>query len=465
MKILGLKLFGADRDAIGDLPADEVAPKVQNYIAERISNALNAGTSLHDAINGSDLLRASPEMAATFTATYRSVALISGAMGQLPAYLEDKDGYRVEDPQKLSERALAPAARVLFGPEMISGLMYFPDLIMQMTTDLALFGNAFLIKKMSRGRLIDLEYAPADAVRGQINRDGSGALFASYDLTLLGEPRASKPVTHSARQLIHPRLPRVGRVSSATGFLGTSPLVAASRALNIAGCADTFVKEYFVRGGFGNQAIITFDKMLNPEQASDAEKRLHSKVKEGGLLRRMYTLIGGGAKVTPLTTDTQSAEMAKLKFEVVEEIARAYGIPGSLIGIKTTEVGTGLEELTKIFIRFCLTLYRRPIERAITYGLFQNKYKFKFDVSAFSAADLKALSSFITATQGDAQRHPVMKRDEIRSMIDVPKQRGEYNETVIQQDENESDSKGNDEPGSTDPEPDEPSSGTSPEKP
>ena len=452
MKIPGLKLFGAVRDAIGDLPADDVAPQVHNYLAERISNALNSGTSLHDAINGNDLLKASPELAATFTATYRSVALISGAMGQLPAYLEDKDGYRVEDPERISERALAPAARILFGPEMISGLMYFPDLIMQITTDLALFGNAFLIKKTgTRGRLIDLEYSPADNVSGQINRDSSGQLFASYDLTLLGESKASKPVTHSARQLIHPRLPRVGKVSSATGFLGTSPLVAASRALNIAGCADTFVKEYFIRGGFGNQAIITFDKMLNPEQAKDAENRLHSKVKSGGILRRMYTLIGGGAKVTPLTTDTQSAEMAKLKFEVVEEIARAYGIPGSLIGIKTTEVGTGLEELTKIFIRFCLTLYRRPIERAITYGLFQNKYKFKFDVSAFSAADLKALSAFISATQGDAQRHPVMKRDEIRSMIDVPKQRGEYNETVIQQDENETEPEGDDKPGSTDP--------------
>ena len=451
MKVFGLNLFGADRGAADAVPAEDIAPRATNELAQRISDALDSGTGLSDAIKGT-VFEASPALAATFTATYRSVTLVAGAMGQLPGYLEDSEGYRVEDPEKITERSLQPAAKILFGPEMISGLMYFPDLITQMATDLALYGNAFLIKKMRGGRLLGLEYAPPARATGQINRGSDDILFASYDLPLLGGDVPPKLVTHSARQLVHPRLPRVGAVTSSTGMLGTSPLIAVSRALNTAGKADDFVREYFIRGGFGNQAVITFDKMLNPEQAKDAEDRLHRKV-SSGVLRRMYTLIGGGAKVTPLTTDTQSAEMAKLKFEIVEEIARAYGIPGSLIGIKTTEVGTGLEELTKIFVRFCLTLYRRPIEHAITYGLFENKYKFKFDVSTFSAADLKALSSFVTATQGDAQRHPIMKRDELRSMIDVPKRQGEYHETVIQQDQNETNGEGTIEPGSTDPEP------------
>ncbi len=415
-------LLSARRDALGGQAAQDAVPSRSTDLSDSIADALRSRSGSIAEIASANEVSA---RAATFAAAYRSVTLIAGAIAQLPIYLADAEGYKIETPSAVKGRAARRAAEILFDNHMISGMFYLPNLMMQMATDMAVCGNSFLAKIYGPAGVVDdVEYLSPLYANANIQRDEDGRLFTTYNLNRLGYGGRSAAVktTYSARELVHARMPSMRAINNQRALLGSAPMDAIQRPLLLSEYADDFKGEYYRRGAFGNMAIISFQQKLDADQAIEIEERLHRK-RATDQRRRAFTILGSDAKVTPITVDTQSVEMARHSEEFTEQVARAYGIPGSLIGIKeTTKSAAGLEELTKVFIRFCLMLYRRAIEHAITYALFRNEVKFCFDITAFTAADLMALSQFITATQGDAQREAIMTTDELRSMVgDIPK--------------------------------------------
>ena len=415
---------GQNNDSVGAAPApgiDDPAGEV-GELENSIAEALRGNLSILEIAAAGNL----SDRAATFAAAYRSVTLIAGSMAQLPGYIEAPDGYRVESPAEIKSTPDRHIAEMLlFDRAMISGMFTFPELIKQMAADMAITGNSFAEKiRSSDGTINEIEYLSPQYASGALHRRPDGRLFATYKLRRLGMGgnTANSKHTFSARDLVHCRMPSMLAIDNQRALLGSAPMSAIRRPLTLARYADEFRREYFQRGGFGNQAFVSFPDSKDGEEAMEVEQRIH-RARAENAKRRAYTVVGGDAKVTPLTVDTQSAEMSRHAGDFVEEVARAFGIPGSLIGIKdTTRAAAGLEELTKIFIRFCLTLYRRAIEHAITYALFSQGYQFKFDTTAFTAADLSSMSTFIMATNGDDQRPGIMTPAELRAMIgDVPK--------------------------------------------
>lgn len=429
--MFGLKIFNQAGDALGPVPPQ--AGSAQSPLAESIAHALRSGTGLTDVLGAPVDAR----RAAGYAVAYRSITLIAGSLAILPAYIEDSDGYVVDDIELITDIGDRSAARVLFGDEPISGVFSgTPDLIKQCGADMAVSGNFYLSKVLGPGGLLSgLEYHSPNGARSTIHRFENGQLFLSYQLPELGLSTGRK-LQAASRDVVHAKLPRVGAITNQSGVCGTAPLRACERPLGIANFAHDFQVDYYRSGGFGNQAIISLAGMLDAKQAQEIEERLHRKVDPNREGRRAFSVIGGGgsgrdpgtASVTSLTTDTQSAEMLKHASAAEEEVARAFGIPGSLIGIKEiTRTQAGLEELTKTFIRFCLAHYRQALENAITTSLFSNRggLKFKLDTSKFTAADLSTVAEFVMATQGDAQRPAVLSFPEVRESVlaDIPRRR------------------------------------------
>ena len=405
-------IFGAKRDSVGEVPLDGGAGdgKISPF-ASSVAEALRAGRGLFDLVNAAPI---NAHDAACFHATYRCITLIAGSMARLPIYFEDLDGYII-DASAIPSR-YRRYAEILTSGEKISGLFFLSDLIKQQATDLAIFGNTFLEKTEGR----DIEYHPAHNATSRVLRStSSGRLYCSYDLASADSGGVKK--SYNGGDLMHARLPRIGKIQGQFGLLGTSPLLAASTPLNLGNFAAAFIADYFEGGGLGNQGVISLPDKLDKPQAIEIEDRIHRK-RTDGLRRRLFTVLGGGARFYPLNTDTQSSQMTAVRSDIVEDIARVYGIPGSLVGIKTTEVGSGLEELTKIFVRFSLMQYREALETAYSHSFFGGRVKLKFDVSTFSAADLASLSRFFTSAK-DERDGGIMTRDELRSMVDVPMQR------------------------------------------
>ena len=411
-------LMASKRDALGELPADAGAETDDNVtqLASSIQYALDRGTGFLDTLTNQPVKAA---IAVQIAASYRCMALISESIGLLPGYIEGPDGFKVTDYKTIADVKYQHLAGILLDGRRVGGLYHLPSLLKQLASDLTIHGNCYLTKFPEHAMIPnDLEYTPPWGASTEVIRADTGhsPLKLFYRLQQVNRPHT---IFVAARDVVHGSLVNLTGVSN-DRYLGTSPLQASATSIVISRAAEKFIKAYFDSGGFGNQAFVSIPGKVSESEAVDIENRLHRKIAKGGMLRRMITVLGMDAKVIPTTVDTQSAAMAQLQPMLVESIARVYGVPGALIGVKTTELGKGLEELTKIFVKFSLKHYKVAIESAISYTLFNNEYKFRLDTTAFSAGDLRSLSEFITAAVGDAQRPPIMTAEELRGMIDTP---------------------------------------------
>ena len=426
--------FAARRDALGPEPAsaqpsagdlDQISPLVYE-IARQITGGNRRLTDLV-ASGENDRVR----VAKTFSATYRCISLISSSIAQLPIYLQDREGFVVKDPVAAVPAPLRNITRQLFGIGTKLGGLFSPSrLMLYMASDLTTSGNAFLAKVVDgSGELIDLEYHPAWNFTSYVRTDANGRKFVEYNLHEIGGKKDATKRTMSNRQVVHAQLAPIGGIAPGGGPCGASPLEAISRSMGHANYADLFMNEYFKRGGFGGNAIISFTNSTDVLTALEIENQL-SRQADSDNRRRPYSVLGGDPKVTPMPADPQGAEMARTARQASNDVAQAYGVPPNLMAIPTAAITvSSLEELTKTFVRFCLAGYRTAIESAITDDVYGDEFRFRFDASKLTAADLGAMSGFIPAVRFAAEgQEPVLNHAEVRGMMgDIPKHREEAN--------------------------------------
>ena len=146
--------------------------------------------------------------------------------------------------------------------------------------------------------------------------------------------------------------------------MGTSRIEEVKNTLGLAKALDEFASRYFSNGANAG-GIIEFPGNLTQEQAKDVVEAFEAGHKG---LRKSHKpgVLSGGAKFQKIGSDAEQAQMLQSRQFAVEEIARVFRVPPSMIGLNTPGAMSyaSVEHNAIQFVRYSLTPLIVAIEEA-----------------------------------------------------------------------------------------------------
>jgi len=146
--------------------------------------------------------------------------------------------------------------------------------------------------------------------------------------------------------------------------MGTSRIEEVKNTLGLAKALDEFASRYFSNGANAG-GIIEFPGNLTQEQAKDVVEAFEAGHKG---LRKSHKpgVLSGGAKFQKICSDAEQAQMLESRQFAVEEIARVFRVPPSMIGLNTPGAMSyaSVEHNILAFVRFSLVPLITAIEEA-----------------------------------------------------------------------------------------------------
>ena len=194
------------------------------------------------------------------------------------------------------------------------------EFIEQILTSLNLHGNAYILTLRDEYDIVQELYClnPNDV---RIIRPAPGEPLVYEFKDELGN--FSRRLTN--REILHIPMMRVPG-----SHYGLSPIGACRMSIGIAMAADTYASSYF--GNSANPAgVIEVAGELNEEQASDIARNWNVN-HSGPYMSGKVGILSGGAAFKPLSINASDAQLIESRKFNVEDIARIFRCPLSLIG-------------------------------------------------------------------------------------------------------------------------------------
>jgi HK97 family phage portal protein len=273
-------------------------------------------------------------------AVYACVRLLSDTISSLPA-----DTYIRRDGDRVPYRPRPAWVMEPDGPGS-SRIDYMQQLVVSM---LVSHGAVVQILRDSRGdvaALLPLDPTRVEPQRNATTRrpeyviDGGTAVLAAEDVIYITEMR--RPGT----------LKGISRVEEVRQTLG------------LAKALDEFASRYFSNSA-STSGVIEFPGNLTQEQAKDLSTAFEAAHKGLAKAHRPGVL-SGGAKFTKVGSDAEQAQMLESRQFSVEEIARIFRVPPSMIGLNTPGAMSyaSVEHNAIQFVRYSLLPLVAKIEEA-----------------------------------------------------------------------------------------------------
>lgn len=336
-------------------------------------------------------------------AVFRSVSLISYAIGMLPLHLID-----AETKQKADDHPLF--ALLHREPNNWQSAFDFRSL-MQMRA--LTKGNAYaLVIRSPFGKRAILRLVPLDPERVKPRQTEDWSVVYDY------QPKVGGHVTYQPADIFHLR------GLSSDGIEGISLVKQAADAIGLALAADLAIARVFRNGSFIDGTLnVPKDTKLGPdafERLKTSWETRHSGADNAGKTPLLedgieYKLIGSSAK------DAQSNET---RGRQVEEIARIFGVPRPLLMVDETSWGSGVDVLGQFFIRYGLSpwfeAWQQAIKRTLLVGPEKDKYDVKFNAGALERGNMAAQGDFFAKALGAGGQQPWMVPNEVRDILDMP---------------------------------------------
>jgi HK97 family phage portal protein len=273
-------------------------------------------------------------------AAYACVRLLSDTISTLPV-----DTFIRRDGNRLPYR---PRPAWVYEPEGpgSSRIEYYKQIVVSM---LLSHGAVVQILRNGAGEIVALQ--PLDPTRVDIRRnretrlrefviDGGQAILPGEDVLYIPEMR------------------RPGSLK------GVSRVDELKQTLGLAKALDEFASRYFSNGA-NTSGIIEFPGNLTQEQAKDLVDSFEAGHK--GLKKAHRPgVLSGGAKFTKTGADAEQAQMLSSRQFAVEEVARVFRVPPSMIGLNTPGAMSyaSVEHNAIQFTRYSLTPLIAAIEEA-----------------------------------------------------------------------------------------------------
>lgn len=208
------------------------------------------------------------------------------------------------------------------------------------------------------------------------------------------------------------------------GITGMSVIShAAKQGIGIALAADEYSASFFANGARPDFALTT-DQELTEDQQNLIRKSWESRHKGAGAHHKPAVL-QGGLKVENISMSAEDSQLIDTRRFQVMDICTAFGVPPHLIGSteKTTSWGTGLEELTRGFVKFTLRQHINRIQQEINRKLFTNprdNFYFEFNVDGFMEGDSAAQADYFSKALGGPGAQGYMTINEVRKLKNLP---------------------------------------------
>lgn len=291
----------------------------------------------------------------------------------------------------------------------------------QLITSMDLRGDAFILTiRDNTGDVIETYVLHPDKVR-IIRRPGE-PIFYEYR-----NDKASEPTLLTKDDILHiPNFLLPGAVR------GLSPITACRMVVGGAMAADTYAASYF-----GNSAnpggVIETPADMTDEQTDDLIRNWnasHSGPHQAGKIG----VITGGGTFRPLTINAADAQLLEARKFGVEEIARIFNVPISLLGhpVAGTMSFASVEAQNLSFVQHSLRPLLERIEQALSTLLPEQDGFVRFNLDALlrgttierfdaytkglregfmSLNDVRAMEDMLPITDGDQFRVPLQNID------------------------------------------------------
>ena len=228
--------------------------------------------------------------------------------------------------------------------------------------------------------------------------------------------------TYAVRGLDHPLTPaeiiHIPWMVPAGKKRGLNPIEAAKQGLGIALASDEFVGSYFGNGAILS-GVIQFPAGVDPTpEQLDALKSDFARKHVGARKSHAVGALTGGAEYKPFDYNNRNAQLLELRDQIVEEVARLFGIPPHMLGSqKPGAVGyASVEQRSIDYVTHAVLPIVNRIEKGYSRLLRGQKTYLRFNLEGLKRGDQAARSTYYqTMTAIKA-----MKPAEVRALEDLP---------------------------------------------
>lgn len=272
----------------------------------------------------------------------------------------------------------------------------------QVLVSLLVSGNSYTrIFRNSNGDVVNL--VVLDPLTVKVQRSALGRKIFNID----GEDKAltSDDVIHIT-DLIEPG-----------ALTGMSRVERLKEALGLSSAMQSFAARFFGQGAT-TQGIIEFPGNLTPDQAKNLRDGFDSAHR--GFRRAHKTgVLSGGATYKQTTVAPDQAQMIESRRFAVEEVARAFNIPLSMMGVPGTQSYASVEQNAIQFVTHTLRPYIEKLEWAYS-RLLPNEAFLKFNVDGLLRGDFNSrISAYSIGLQSG-----FMSVNDVRKLEDLSRTEG-----------------------------------------
>lgn len=203
------------------------------------------------------------------------------------------------------------------------------------------------------------------------------------------------------------------------GYVGLSPIALARQAVGLGLAAEAFGAGFFANDAKSGGVLIHPGKLSDP-----AKGRVRDDFeKQGGLDNaHRVKVLEEGMKWIATTIPPEDAQFLGTQEWTVAQVARMFGVPLFLLFSheKATSWGSGLEEMSRAFVRWTLADWAVSAEQEMNAKLLTPAeraagYYFKFNLNAYLRGDTTARTAMFKAGITDGW----MSRNEARELEDL----------------------------------------------
>lgn len=272
---------------------------------------------------------------------------------------------------------------------------------------LLLWGNAYIEKSFSAGRLVAL----TPLLPGQVEkkRRDNGAFFYVFTDAKRGKRRE----IDEAHMMHIPAF-------TMDGYIGLSVIGCARQIFGNAMAAEEAAGKTFANG-MKSSGLVTMDMLLKPDQREDVRQHVKKVSADGGVM-----VLEKGSSFQQLSMNPQDAELLSTRAFGVEEICRWFGVPPHMVGHtgNSTSWGSGLEQQVLGFLTFSLQPWLTLIEQQINKDLLLPQERGEYYVEHVVEGLMRSDSTGRAALYSSAGQNGWMTREEIRNKENLPRKDG-----------------------------------------
>lgn len=304
-------------------------------------------------------------------AFFSAVSLISDTISTLPI-----DSFIRVDGDR---RAFRPRPTWVDQPDVdLTRQAHYGQVLVSLMVD----GNAFVrVFRDSQGEVVNL--VCLDPATVEVKRSAIGRKI--YVVT--GESK-----TLDSTDIIH-----IYDLLEPGALRGISRVVRLSDALGVSSALQQYAARFFGAGS-SQSGIIEFPGNLTPEQAKNLREGFDS-AHRGFRKAHKTGVLSGGATFKPTNIPNDNAQFLESRRFAVEEMARLFNIPLSMMGVPGTQSYASVEQNAIQFVTHTLRPYIEKLEWAYS-KLLPNQAFLKFNVDGLLRGDFNSrIQAYATGLQ------------------------------------------------------------------